>query len=551
MTANQNDQSSVLHSKSSARFKLPRAFFIIALLALLLLPVYTALRGLNFGVNGDESYLVDSLSNSVKSGTLLPTYYYYPGAYYTVGVLGMVPYALRYVSTEFDSKVPLRDAVDKLVTDFANVVRADDFRLYLRGVFAIVSYLALLWVLLLVWRWQRNIIEALLAAALLAGSWELNYHTRYLTPDALMMQFGVFTVMALVFAHRAQRPERVRLWQYVAAAAAAQVCGAKYQGGVFLVPVYLSIIFMSSGRFPWRRLLMATLIFGVSFLVTTPGAVLQPLTFAKQVQFQIFHYAGGHGAHTVNAGLDHFNLILGYLGLVVLSKSTLVSAVLGGFVLVGIYSIWKQDRRLGLVFLSPLVLYILIMSIQRVMFIRNLVVLFPFVAILAARGAFYGYRELRDRIRLDMRGTLDLAAGCVMLAAILFNSAILVQAAENIVNPPSVDQVSEVAQYIDAHPQIRFFVSTKVQNELIAYDQKSRVNITSIQGDGEQALFYAGELADVLAGSERRIPINRYQRFIFFSSAFDRVNPNYFDLDPRRIVGLSRDELRSLNVALP
>ena len=47
-----------------------------------------------------------------------------------------------------------------------------------------------MWLYRLVLTWRGSRIEALLAASLLALSWEVSYHTRWVAPDGLLMQFS-------------------------------------------------------------------------------------------------------------------------------------------------------------------------------------------------------------------------------------------------------------------------------------------------------------------------------------------------------------------------
>jgi 4-amino-4-deoxy-L-arabinose transferase-like glycosyltransferase len=112
------------------------------------------------------------------------------------------------------------------------------YLLRVRTVFLLITSLSVLWVYLIVLHWRGSWVEALLASAFLALSWEVAYHLRWIAADGILMQFGALTFL---FTLRASLKRHGRLWLQLAAAAAGLACGTKYPGDcssfLFWLPV--------------------------------------------------------------------------------------------------------------------------------------------------------------------------------------------------------------------------------------------------------------------------------------------------------------------------
>lgn len=525
----------------------------IALLLIIFLTAFAAaVIGIDYGPNGDEQKIVNSISQSFATGIFMPDWYQYPSGPYDLGVAGLAIYSAPYIlrNTEAYANLDIDSLESKLRADLARLALSPDFRLFLRSIFSFISYLSLIWVFIAVARWQSNRFEAVTAAALLAGSWELNYHARNIAPDALVMQFGALTTMWVAFAMTAQNPRRERTYRLLAAAAAGLACGTKYPGGLFLLPIFAS---MAVRRERGGRLAFeiggVVLVFAMVFLITTPGALLQPFEFLRGIFYEMNHYRTGHGPHTVNAGFEHFHLILGYLGFAALSKYTWLAAVLSAFAILGAITLLRRNWRGALVLLAFPVVYVLYMSMQRVMFIRNYQVALPFMAILAAHGLTASFRVIGARLagRLPFSGAIP----ALMVVAIwVVNSAWLLSAANSIARPPQAQQNEEAMRYIGQHPSVRLFVSEGVAAALGRSWVEGQNNVTREFEDGEQAVFFAGELKSALAQTGRYIPINRFQYFTFLPPEAYMGNPNYFDLPSDLIVILDTGSLQALNIRL-
>ena len=173
--------------------------------------LFAGVLGVDFGHHWDEGKLVPQLRDTIRTGTLLPGWYRYPSVVYWLNLLGLIPYILGIVSK---GNFYLEDLRAYLI----DVVGGDVFRIQVRWVFIFISALAIIWVYLLIYVWRnRNWIEALTGALLFGLSWEVNYHSRWIAPDAILMQFGALTMLCIVLA---LQPNSKRPWLWGAAIAA-------------------------------------------------------------------------------------------------------------------------------------------------------------------------------------------------------------------------------------------------------------------------------------------------------------------------------------------
>src|SRR5690606_23995424 len=192
------------------------------------------------------------------------------------------------------------------------------------------------------------------------------------------------TALLAVRAAQAPNPHR---WLFGAAVVAGLATGTKYPGGLLLIPVLIASWPTLKNHDKRGRLILLGgigIIFVSTYLLSTPGTLLASDEFIHDVRFEIQHYGrDGHGIHTVEWGLPHLRLNLGYLSLAALSWYKWLALPLFGLALVGGAAAWRENRTIALILvLFPLV-YVLYMSLQRVMFVRNLMVVLPFLALLA------------------------------------------------------------------------------------------------------------------------------------------------------------------------
>jgi hypothetical protein len=187
--------------------------------------------GIDFNSHWDERKLFKSVRESIPVGEVLPGWYNYPSMIYDLAVLSASP---KILSTYLSDRSAFRENMEEQLMgdDLRN------FTLRTRLLFLGLTTLVLLWTYLLAFIWTRQWSQALLSSAILASSWELAYHARWIAPDALLMQFGILTILLVFLALRASGTQKF-VWLMAATVAAGMACGTKYFGGIFLVPVLI------------------------------------------------------------------------------------------------------------------------------------------------------------------------------------------------------------------------------------------------------------------------------------------------------------------------
>ncbi len=406
---------------------LPRLLPALLPLAFLL---WTGVRGVDFQKHWDERQMVLVVRDSIEEGRRNPGWYHYPSMCFRLARAALWPKVLAGAST------------DQLVEE----TKKWRYRLRVRTVFLVVSALALLWVYGALLAAGRSVAEALLAAGILATSWQWTYHARWFAPDAVTAQFGALALLGLALAEVSGR--RSGLW--IAALGAGLATATKYTGGVFLFPALIAA-WRGAGRDRTtgerrRDVLAALVLFGGTFLAVTPGALVETARFLEDVRFEMTHYREmGHYGHTVEPGLGLAARMVRFVARDLASPSEAASLAAVGLALVGALAFARRRPRLLALWLVGPTLLFLTLTSQRVLFVRNLLPLLPLLAILAAIGV----GTLAARLSRRAGPALVLAGGALLVApGVPFN----LRAAESIRRFDALDPARDLAAWMRAHP---------------------------------------------------------------------------------------------------
>ena len=432
----------------------PQIVYHVLFFAILVFTIYTGAVGLDFGSHWDERKLFKSIRNSIPVGKVMPGWYNYPSMIYDLVVLSISPEIL---TTYIPDRSSFRENMEKML----GVGNLTEFKLRARTMFLGIATLSILWTYLLVFHWTKQWLQALLSSAVLASSWEFAYHARWIAPDAVLMQFGILTLLLVFLALKASG-RRKFIWLFAAAVAAGMACGTKYFGGIFLVPVIIGgYKLLRDTNAKWGSYLglffVLAAVFSLTFLLITPGALFDTARMVEDIQYEINHYRSGDTGYTVRPVGEHFSLLFVYLFGVFFSKYFWVSLLLSVFVLIGLYSLLKENWKSieTWIFLSVPLLFIPYMSLQKVMMVRNYILLFPFLAILFAKGIIVLWNS-----RFIRTSTLARAVIFVGLAsALLINYNWLVHAAESIPASATTDRPRELRNYLLTNRATTFYLS--------------------------------------------------------------------------------------------
>ncbi|HJS20336.1 MAG TPA: phospholipid carrier-dependent glycosyltransferase [Anaerolineales bacterium] len=453
--------------------------------------IFSGAIGIGFRGHWDEHKLFKAIRESIPVGKVLPGWYNYPSMIYDLAVVSISPEIL---ATYFSDRSAFRESMEKQLRG----EQLKEFTIRIRTVFLFISSLSILWTYLLVFTWTRQWLQALLSSAVLASSWEFAYHARWIAPDAILMQFGILAVL-LVFLALRSSGRRKFMWLFAAAIATGLACATKYFGGIFLVPVFMGgykILRDSDAK--WGSYLALFLglaaAFSLTFLLITPGALIETERMIQDIQFEINHYRGGDYGYTVQRGWEHLSLLLVYIFGVFFSNYIWISLLISVFVLIGLHSLltenWKAVETW--VFLSVPLLYIPYISLQRVMMVRNDLLLFPFLAILSAGGMIFVWNS--KLIQSSSIARTVVVVGWV--SVLLINYSWINYAAESIPASSNTDRPQELQKYLVANSGTTFYLSREARSLI---DSNELPNVVTDPYDADKLVFVFREVNHPLA----------------------------------------------------
>jgi hypothetical protein len=486
----------------------------------LLVFIVSGLGGIDFGIHWDEGILLGGIEHSVLNATPLPDTYWYSSLPHDMGLLSLFPDGLGYILSHH--------TLNGLKAHLVELVRAPAFLLRMRANTVLITSLACLWAYLGVFYWRRSGWEALLAAAGIGLSWEINYHSRWYTTDPLLMQCGALCLASALAAQRG----RAKLFLSISAMAAGLGFATKYPGGLLLLVPLSSL---TRYKKPPVHVLTLAAFFVAAAIAAMPGLVFDFPTVLQDAMSMVIHYRGGHVGYDVPAGWPHAVLMITYLSKALFSKYAVISLVFFVLSVLGGFAVLKEKDPAWPALLIFPAAYFLYFSVQKVMIVRNILVLLPFLAVLAARGAFFVESRLTQKMSLALFRFL-LVACCVM------NAAWEIHAMQTIRHRNDADQAAELARYVHAHPREKFLVPTGLSGQVTG------ANVTS---NAEEKTDYA--VFNTYAAKGRfdgRWPANRYGFATTWFGSYE-VNLNYYPTwwGNHRLVVMPTE--RALRVLLP
>jgi hypothetical protein len=435
---------------------------LLPLSGLAFLFLYTGWIGLDFGGHWDEFIHYDHVINTLKTGIILPFKCGYNFCYVYPSFTYLLSLVTTTLSLFFDGGAyHVRDTI-------AAGLSLDGFRHITRPVFLLLCSFSGLWVYLSLSRTDK--IAACIAAAIPLLSWEYAYHARWIAPDAVMAQFAALWVMTIL---RAEGAANTRQWLIYATIAAAFATGTKYTAGaLFFATIFFAWLAECGGfrqikirKFPLKFGAFLFVIFVATFLVITPGTILQPLDFFRDVRADIAHYATGHipaygvQSYDIHGRFSYFARLWEYLGLALLSPVPWLSLLLLATAPLGFIGLQKNGRaKSAATLLAVLLFYSLFFSSRTTVFIvRNFLFFLPVLAVLIGAGIAWMIRQSR------MARILAIALLCGAGAT---NAYTLVTAARTIHPGSDAMLVDQLAVYIAQHPGEKFALSASLSREM-------------------------------------------------------------------------------------
>jgi 4-amino-4-deoxy-L-arabinose transferase-like glycosyltransferase len=237
----------------------------------------------------------------------------------------------------------------------------------------------------------------------------------------------------------------------LAAISAGLAAAAKYPGGITLfLPLYVAL----KGEHKFQRLGIVITFFVLTFLFITPGILLEPVEFIKNVRGEMNHYKTGHAAHTLETKLDGIHKISEFILFRLFSSDAAISLLVILLAVLGSVFIWRQNKNYAYIILFPLISYLLYFSTQKVFFVRNLLMLTPFIVILVGISINSLMKYLNGNV-------LRFAIPTAFLALLSINLNDYFKAVDSLQNPHQDAWGMVLEQYLDKNTNKKISISEK------------------------------------------------------------------------------------------
>lgn len=440
-------------------------------LALVVFHIYCAWRGMDYGPHWDESYLQKTLVQNIKSVSFIPSSYYYGSAYFVPGWLALLPemYKERDVVHDIvnDPSRPffpnqyrsLVSAQSKLQT----FIQSESFILRSRMVYIFLSSLTIPMCFFLAKKLRNNSLDGTIAASVIALSWEVNYHSRHIAVDNLFMLFATFSFYAQLhaFDRAGNYQKEWPLW--ITAIIAGLAASTKYTSFLLIIPcITVILIYKIKATLTSRLILIAGIICtGLSALViSNPGLVLDTVRAFNDWAFAAADYNGIKPGYPyyVNSSVEHVWGIFVYLCTTITSPYIWISIPLFLFGVYGFFRIIETNWKIGVILASFPLAYILFMSKTNLLIVRNLLPLFPILAVAIAIGVSEVFKQNK---KIATVVALFLFTSTGVNAYWMFRSA-------ETVNRDSEELIylEQAYNYINNHDESTFLLSRQIRKDL-------------------------------------------------------------------------------------
>lgn len=396
----------------------------LAIAALTLFFALAGLVGVDYGdKHWDEPTNVKQLAWALEHRVPFPRWYHYGTTTTWVLAVAAVP-----------------ELLENDLDHVGAALVAPPYRLRARALLILLTSLVVPLTYALARSLGRSVVEGVGAAALVAVSFQLGTHARFIAPDGILTALMTAAMVLLA---------RGRL--VGAAFVVGLAAGAKYSAGVLLVPVVVAAL-RTEPAARTSATVRVVLASALAFIASTPGALFEPALVVVALRFQSIVYATGWIGYSVGGPLGVARTFVEWLAFSALSPFFVLGPPLLALAVVGLVDVVRRHR--SVVWLGP-TLTVALFLLQSVFFVRNFLPLLPFLAILVVQGLAV---LVRDRAVVVHR--LAVAAMAVVVAV---NGAFLAFAAETVAHRSGERVAADVERYVRAHPGETFLASPKVR----------------------------------------------------------------------------------------
>jgi len=405
----------------------------------------------------DEAKLVDSVISQYYKGKILPTWYNYPSLIFNITYL------------------------DYWIWDLGIKRLIPNFNIFNRAIFYCISSIPSI-LIFKIFSKKKEEWLGLIISILFFSSWEFHYHSRWVAPDTIASTLGLASFYFLL-----SKKQNALL---MAAILAALAFSTKYTAGIFFLPVIAKCIYYTKTR-NLKYLCLLVLLFAITFVITSPGIFIHWDKAYADIMFEKAHYSNGHNGYTVNSFLIHFKKNLYYIIFILPSKSKIFSALLFIFITMGIIQLFKSKKWLLLLMLLIMLSYLIYISSQKVMFVRNLMLYWPLICILVG----YGIQKTASFLHNKRLPYTIISLIAIYTLWLLAFSDIKIR------NNKNIDTTKQLSAFINKKPHLKIWVSEGVGLKM----KENNINYTNPQIKNGQIDLYAVYLYELI---QWKLPCN-------------------------------------------
>ncbi|WP_347989615.1 hypothetical protein [Methylomonas sp. AM2-LC] len=411
--------------------------------------IWCGFNSVDFGAHWDEGKLIGSVIDTANTGVILPRWYNYPSLSYLVCLFTALFGYVAQVMINPDIIFPPIDKEGIVIINkqFIDFVNTQTYHFEVRSVFILLTASSALVVSLSARLLGVNWIASATTGITLLLSYPIFYHSRWIAPDTLLMLMTALVILTTVWASKHNSSQTLTF----AAISAGLAAAAKYPGGITLfLPLYVAI----KGKHKFQRLGIIMTFFMLTFLFITPGILLEPVEFIKNVRGEMNHYKTGHAAHTLETKLDGIQKLSEFILFRLFSPDAAISVGVILLAVMGAVFIWQRNKNHASIILIPIIAYLVYFSTQKVLFVRNLLMLTPFIVVLVGIAI--------DALMKYFPGNvLRFAIPVAFLALLSSNLNYYFKAVDSLQNPRQDAWGMALEQYLDKNPTKKISISDK------------------------------------------------------------------------------------------
>jgi hypothetical protein len=452
----------------------------IVFLVLFCIQLILGLSTVHIVQHWDEAKLVDSVIQQYSNGRFLPSWYNYPSVIFNL--------------TYFDYFI--------WNLGIKNII--PDFNIFNRGVFYTISLLPSI-VLFQVFYKRKAEWIGVATAILYFASWEFHYHSRWVAPDVIAAVFGITSICFLL--------NKTRNSLVLSAIMAGLAFSTKYTAGIFLLPVMIQTLYDNRLR-SLKNVLIIAGTFVLTFAITSPGIFIHWSKAMADIRFEQQHYSTGHNEYTVDNFWQHFKRNCYYLILVLPTKNKILSIVLIIIGCVGFSAMLRNKKYSLVVITATVLLFIIYLSTQKVMFVRNLMICWPLLCLLIGYG-IYSINRFSPGNRRNIFAFIIVAT---------FGLGFNLKTDMGILRSDENTPVVQFKNYLAKHPDKKIWLSPVVKSKT---DTTKFNNFQPIPDKGDID-FYALYLWEI---PQWRLPANQ-PGWIYKNFGTGEVNIEYYPTYP-------------------